>query len=514
MKSLNIILLGIYICAPGTAQNQADSLIYPKPAEKILILEAVESEAEMLSGQRIIEGPLQEGILLELNEPFHQSLIKLSQCSRNLAGNTNGPNVLLLSTNEGGFARHGLTLIAEDQSNDFPDLNYVDLVVSEEGLNRGALDIFSHELGHAMMHNLWENLGEGANNFMSPKMHVSMGVTDFITALNEGFGIHFQRLTNEQIGLYQTLSEEKFKKNDNTAALWHSSVDEALRLNGVLDNRYIHQKLLPRGVDISALSTEERILLYHTSPLFDPTRLKNAQQMLSCEGVVAALFYKMNTNSILQNNYLDKDFYNAFLLYPMPSDLDPATIFTPYENVMLKHFWVWYQLNRADMTGKTVLVEYMNAWVIEFPEDREELTTLFISMTAGKTVNNVLGELYEKLACQGLMGDYFGYMETRTSYQQAMDKTIGQVLNGEIAIDANVGPELWIENTEFQIRYALWMPEPKNNLRVNINTADRFELSSFENISSEQAEKIITEREKLGYFNAINQVKEFSGYSQ
>lgn len=92
--------------------------------------------------------------------------------------------------------------------------------------------------------------------------------------------------------------------------------------------------------NISALGTEELILLEHTSPVFDKTRLKNAQQMLSCEGVLATLFYRINTNKILQDNYLEESFYNQFLLGPIPEGTEPKEFFTPKENVFLKNFYV------------------------------------------------------------------------------------------------------------------------------------------------------------------------------
>ena len=209
MKKIIILILGTYISAIGMAQSRIDALVFPNPSKKIVILQAVESETELIAGKLLSDGMLKEGILKELNEPFHQLLIKLSQCSRNLSGNTKGHNVLLLSENQGGFARHGLTLIEKDKSTDYPELNYVDLVVNANGLESGALDIYSHELGHAMMHNIWKNFAKDAENSMSPKMHLSMGITDYYMAINEGFGEHFQRLTNENISMYQNIFEWK-----------------------------------------------------------------------------------------------------------------------------------------------------------------------------------------------------------------------------------------------------------------------------------------------------------------
>ncbi|MCB0278052.1 MAG: helix-hairpin-helix domain-containing protein [Calditrichaeota bacterium] len=501
MKKIVTILC---ICLPAFAQNPVDKLIFPDITKKIILLEEVDSKSGLIAGRPLQNHKLNEQLLNELNDPFYQSLIKLNQCSRNLAGNTDGDNVLLLSSNEGGFARHGLTRIEDNTRVDYPELNYVDLVVDEQN-TIGALDIFAHELGHVMMQNIWTNFAAQSKNKLSSKMHVSMGITDYYVAISEGFGEQFQRLTNEHIATYQTLFENKYRSGDGTSRLWHSSIDEELRLTAVLTNKYIFKKIMPQGPVLNELSAEEKILLSHTSPIYDPSRLKNAQEMLSSEGVLATLFYKMNTNQILQNNYQDKSFYNAFLLSAIPDNLDIKTVFSGFENVMLKQFWIWRMLNRKDLAGKAPLLEFIREWINAFPEDKTELISMFIGMTAGKTVNNRLADLFESLSLHGMVGNYSRYAESRKQYRQELEQMINDVINGRAKIDGNIGPEIWIENQNLKIRQALWMEEPKSQLRININTADEFDLSSFVNIDLETARRIIHERDKLGYFSTMAQ---------
>ncbi len=45
-------------------------------------------------------------------------------------------------------------------------------------------------------------------------------------------------------------------------------------LNGVLENTYIHKKLLPSTAKLK-LNIEDTIILEHTSTIFDKTNLKN-----------------------------------------------------------------------------------------------------------------------------------------------------------------------------------------------------------------------------------------------
>ncbi|MBM3235473.1 hypothetical protein FJZ31_04175 [Candidatus Poribacteria bacterium] len=167
------------------------NFIFPNANEKICLVKADKENAKIRSGQRISnDNSLAQKIMDELNIPFHQSVIKLSQCSRNFVSNMDGPNILYLSQTEGGFPRRGLILKEGDSVIEYPNLNYVDLVIDEERLAKGFLQIYCHELGHVMMMNIWEHFLDR----QSPKQHVSMGITDYPMAFFEGWGEHFQRL--------------------------------------------------------------------------------------------------------------------------------------------------------------------------------------------------------------------------------------------------------------------------------------------------------------------------------
>ena len=246
------------IIAPcALAQKDHSRLIFPDPTQKICLVKADGKETAYLSGEKIpADSSLAKKIMAELNLPFHQSVIKLSQCSRNFTKNTLGPNVLFLSQNEGGFPRTGLVLHEDEKTTEYPYLCYVDLVIDEKRLAGGELDIFAHELGHVMMMNIWTNLPERRSN----KQHVSMGVTDYSTAVFEGWGIHFQRLVYDNVALYREKHRDSFDYTRSMNHAWHSNLDQDLRLFAVLGNDYIHQKLLP-AVDTSQFELEELILL-------------------------------------------------------------------------------------------------------------------------------------------------------------------------------------------------------------------------------------------------------------
>ncbi len=136
--------------------------IFPNSEDKILIVVGEDEIEGIQMGTRLFqEATLYKKIMEEIEFPFHKSALKLNQCSRNLMKDSNGPNVLLLSKNEGCFAKRGLKIKEGKEYNDYPELNYVDLVLDEERLEDGNFDIFTHELGHVMMNNILRDLPDG-----------------------------------------------------------------------------------------------------------------------------------------------------------------------------------------------------------------------------------------------------------------------------------------------------------------------------------------------------------------
>ncbi len=491
----------------STAQNQYDYLVYPDTAKRIIIVSAKDSigKTNLLSGvETETNDEFAKEILKELNFPYHRTLIRLNQCSRNLAKNAKGPNVLFLSKNEGGFARQGLALMENDKLIEYPKLNFVDLVVRKYMLENGALTIYSHELGHVMMNNVWPDFPD----HICRKHHVSMGVTDYYTAFTEGWGIQFQRLAYNNVSLYQNGFNNKFNyKNINK--LWHSSVDENLRIKSVSNNSYIYRKLLPGNINIDTLSKEDIILLEHTSPIFDFTKIRNAQQMLSCEGVIATLFYSINTNNILQSNYQDNKFYRKFLLSEIPDGVKPKDIFTPFENVILKNFWVWNKIKVRDFQQNQILIEFIKEWCNLFPEDKDEIIKIFYAITIGKTINNELGELYEKVSWYGSLGRFKQYRKFAQLYLIKFKELQKEIIEDISIIGKNIGPELWIENPQIQVRTTLWNDRNKKNLQININTASLYEIATFNGFDQSKAKKFIEKRDEKSYFNSFEEAAKF-----
>jgi len=181
MRRRRPVLLVFYVLSFllffSSSQDEKDALIFPDPEEKICLVRAAGRDGDILMGEKLAkDDPLAKKILEQLEFPYHRSVIKLSQCARNLSADKEGPNVLFLSETEGGFPRQGLILKQKEKRKKYPALYYVDLVLDEQRVARGELDIYSHELGHVMMLNI---MGDEIPDRRSTKQDVSIGITDY-----------------------------------------------------------------------------------------------------------------------------------------------------------------------------------------------------------------------------------------------------------------------------------------------------------------------------------------------
>lgn len=474
--------------------------IFPNSKEEILIIVGEnENEGIQIGRQLSKETTLYKRLIEQVEFSFHKSAIKMNQCARNLMKDNVGPNVLLLSKNEGGFAKRGLRLKEGREYRDYPELNYVDLVMDEERLEEGDFDIFTHELGHVMMNNIIKEMPKGK----STKQHISVGITDYFTAFSEGWAIHFERLAYESIDYYKEITNSKYNYDRELGKLWQCEADSELRLSGVLKNKYINKKLLP-SVDISNMDIRDVIILEHTSPIFDKTKLKNPQEMLSCEGVIATLFYRINTNRVLQNNYLTKEFYNNFFISSIDDEGSIKKMFTPFENVILKNYWVWHSIKENLDEDSIPFIEFLKAWCECFPQDKSEILKIFISTTVGKTVTNELSDIYEKVAYSGMVGKINDVIKGFKEYQDVYSNLSSKVESGEILIDCNIGKEIWIENKNVMMPSCFWSEEEKVPLKINLNTASVHDLMSFYKIDIQKGKEIIDKRDRIGYLKSID----------
>ncbi len=259
------------------------------------------------------------------------------------------PAYLLISNRMGGFPRFGFYLGAQDKR----AAGYVDLKAeSRVGGRFGAMDqIFPHELGHVILVQLAGPPKHGGSN----QMHAVGVRTDPQNAFSEGFAEHLQVMAlDDADALAETralLSDRFFERRASTQLreyarelasawpapgrrrlafpLWFSGSEQALRYYGVKANAFARQPRIPEWLfhtDPYAAYLIENVLPGRPS---DPPR--NAAQLASTEGVVAALFLRWVTDATLQNVRREPAFYAPFGV--------AADAVTPLDNVYLKLFY-------------------------------------------------------------------------------------------------------------------------------------------------------------------------------
>jgi hypothetical protein len=441
----------------------------------------------------------------ELETSFAQQTLRLDRYARNLviekrteAGLTaneewlTAPMYLLMSNDEGGFARFGFWLQEASGKRRLVMAGYVDLVVGND-CSQGCIDgIFSHELGHLILQALLGNFHEGP----SRKMHQSMTVTDYPTAFDEGYAEHFQALASD---LHTT------KLPGDTIAtdfdlFWVSAADGQLRTEGVRRNLFIHRKPLPEIAFDSKPDLYRLFLDAETLTAFLPTELKNGQQMMASEGVISTLFYRMVNDEQLRSHYREPSFYRPFL---QGDAAQPEKTISPYENVNLKLFAAMTELRglKSDQPPMIRLVEY---YAKLFPDEARRIYGDFIATTWGATASPQLASELVRLASDGARGDRIAFQKDDTS---AFSSTIGEVTDGKRALDGNLGPELWLVNSQFKIASPVWGTDRRVPLTINLNTATEPELMTIPGMDLVAARKIIAARSAQGFFRNVNELK-------
>lgn len=95
----------------------------------------------------------------------------------------------------------------------------------------------------------------------------------------------------------------------------------------------------------------------------------------------------------------------------------------------------------------------------------------------------------------------------RDDASSLLESTIAKVTDGGLALDANLGPELWIANPEFKIASAMWVTDRQLPLTLNLNTATEPELMTIAGVDFTTARKIVKVRNGQGFFHGLDDLQ-------
>ncbi len=324
----------------------------------------------------------------ELTRGFSGRLLRLYQMAQRFAHSERPPQpaYLLLSNNQGGFPRVGLYL----DGRSMPDTAYVDLHRDGDLTNRfGAMNqIYPHELLHVIVSDLVGPPPPGRDN----QVHAIGVRTDRVTAFSEGFAEHAQVMAVEAEGaaadtrrlpadaekLAETarLFDQYFHaaatrwsiapKARMTFVMWFSRSEQVLRYHAVRGNLFARAVPVPNHLRHDLYRA---YLIENAMPGPIDGTPKSAARMVATEGVVSALFYRLVSSRVLQQQYRDDDFYRQFGV--ARADLDPV------DNVYLKLF-------AAIKAGGYDTVAVMDAYMRLFPDDAAAVRAILESTLLGQ----------------------------------------------------------------------------------------------------------------------------------
>jgi hypothetical protein len=472
--------------------------------------------------RRAPESPLLAAIRRTVDSTYAAQALRLDRFARNLvrrggfgAPELDGPVWLFLSDEEGGYARHGFWLEDDDGGRRFVNAPYINMVVDDDGLARGFFEkTFPHELAHTTLRVLVGDITRGP----ARKSHQSMTVMDYPTALDEGWAEHTELLVTHQTANPWLLGRERGRTPDFINA-WINKVDEALRTDGVRRNIYVHAKALPAAAlepnpDPFAVWLEGEV-----DATFLTDKLKSAQAMLSSEGVGATLFYRVVTSKTLGQRYEAPEFYTRF-------GATPETV-TPYENINLKLFAAMREMVRpssgaggSPATGpetpldphRPLLLDLVRTYMALFPADAPAICDIFLDITWGATASRDVAAALERLASQGRVGDLGAFREGLSEGIKLLDQLRADILAGQVALDANLGPELWLLNDTFLVPKRFFKPYDRSvPATLNLNAAAEAELMTLPGVDLALARRIVAARHERGFFGALTDLQSTCG---
>ncbi|GAB3027707.1 ComEA family DNA-binding protein [Bowmanella dokdonensis] len=483
------LLLGLTL-VPADKLQAAQSPEHVTPT--LLILEKYRGDKpppEQQQGSLMLQladvSPLTQAIEAQLNSPFGRLIRQLDGLAAQIAGNQEscaalqGKTLLYLSDEDGGYARQGFWYRPANDEAVFCDALFVDMTVSEQDLQNGSfLEVFAHEMGHVYLRRLMGPQPAAP----SSRFHNVFAVTDYQTAFDEGFGIYFQALAavlSRHPGL-QARSEGRLAASG--ADHWFSRLDGQYRLDGVMHNLFAF-KTLPNP-DFSGLAAYQQEGI---SPAVG-YQLKNAQAMLSSEGLLATLFYRLSTAPGLS------------ALNPDDADWQ--------ENAVKHHTRLFRALAGLSWSNQTnppytALLQVLQS---SDPDFAAAAIGSFLQTTYASPVDPALTSDLQMMIQAGSLGQMQEFLPLYRRTTEALQVLTDQIVKGEKSLTGALGRPIWLLQPDILIPQAPWS-NAQVPLAVNLNMAGAAELALLNLFDNRLVTNLLEERTKQGPFADLAEVQ-------
>jgi DNA uptake protein ComE-like DNA-binding protein len=451
-----VLFIGLNVIGTGLCAAAELVVLVPMTAgDKPLMRAGPKGEPQAPILKRAPNDALTKGIVQETSRGATKFMLGLDEQAQRIAGTTAPePTYLLRSQEEGGYARRGFWLGDANNNLVWHADPYVDLVVDKESVEDGGFEeIFAHELGHVLLRRLVPRLPNG----LSRTPHSSLAVTDYPTAFDEGFAIHFQGLARQLTQNARLKAIDKGLEFKPFLTFWQSNVDRALRIRGVRDNLFVQQQL-PVPLNVGDATS-----------LFDLTHFKNGQQMLASEGVIATLFYHLLIQATDTPVQL-ADRYKALL----------TSLRT---------------LNSQKLTSSTPLfLNLAEAHTQRVPDARSRWIGTVLELTYGATASPTVIRDMTKLAALGQEGRAEEFSAALKQSRTALAKLTEQITRNPQRIGAAVGAELWLAVKQSN----------GADVTINLNTAEKTSLMNVWGFESTEADLLLADRSARGAFASVD----------
>ena len=413
---------------------------------------------------RVRSGRVYAAIEREARSGFTAEMLALDESAQRIAGTSAPqPTWLLLSNDEGGYARRGFWL-REGAHDRFVGDPFVDLVVDEASIESGEFEeIFAHELGHVFLRRLLPKLPPGS----SRTPHGSLAITDYPTAFDEGFAIHFQALARRMTRNAHLRDEDFGLDAKPFVSYWRSNIDRAARIEGVRRNMFAQAQIMMPG-DGDPLGRRDQ------STLFDSARLKNGNQMLASEGLIATLFYR----------------------WLVPGAVDRHALIGRYAYA----FAALAAMNRRELKPDSpFFIDLIDAERDLFPDEAKRLDAIFVGTTYGATADTSLPRLTETLAASGRIGDAERFTANLKTSREALANLRASTWTSAPKLRAALGPDIWVL-TDVAMPAGEAMSAKTMHRSLNLNTAELEELLTLPELDRQAAERALVSRRRDGPF--------------
>ncbi len=407
----------------------------------------------------------------------------------------------------GNRPKQGFFLKGKDENIDMTFCHYIEMPPDPVQFET----LFAHENGHLIDYYL------GKIDFKDQParfVHTAPAVTDYLTAYIEGWGIHFETMMVEATQSDQARSLYTLDHVKDNAYFIHIQdlmgiAHKSKRYSWVKGNLFAFQRAYkPYNAGTAEALIKNYVYNWMNSD-HDSGKIKNAQQMLSSEGVAATFFYRLINDPDIQKRYQNKNFYVPFL--NATPDKEPAEIFTPLENAYLKVIYAKYMLIEDYKKAKNelyrpLLLDFSLQYIKVFPEDASDFLTHFYMTTYFTTAIKDSLALYNKVDGSSHFTMYDPEQASNVLMKtfEELQAFMKEVKAEKEIISKYLGEPLWIQNDKFD----LGEKDSPYTLSLNLNSAEKFELMTIPGMTEELADKYLVQRESSVFFSCLNEMIE------